>query len=219
MEQKTGPDTDREDPPAPEAGNVMRGTARSVLQTGTHHGDTIIHAPPERQTGRVWLAAGALLAGVVIVLAVVVVVLRELPEGTTGMAREPIPEPTVVPVDVRCPSGTHVLYRGGSPGCEVDNPAVSPAHAEAQWPGGGTTVVLIGQGYKTYFSSNGEPFARLGNGFADSDGDGVTFHPTGSRTGYFKIAGEGGKGYCVDFWAVEGKPAGHRTWDLCRTDQ
>lgn len=80
-------------------------------------------------------------------------------------------------------------------------------------------MLLIGVGYKTYFSTNGEPFTRLGNGFADSHGDEVTFHWAGNRTGYLKIAGEGRRWYCVNFWAEDGKPVGHRTWTLCRSDQ
>ena len=161
-----------------------------------------------------WLAGGALLAGVVIVLAVVVVVLREWPGGTTGLAQRPAPEP----VAVRCPDSTHVLYSGRSSMCEVDNPAMDPPHAEARWPGGGTTVVAVGERYGMYFSNNGGTFAVLGNGVANANGDAVTFHRENRHSGYFKIAGTTNAGYCIEFDVdadAPEEPATPGVWHTC----
>lgn len=120
--------------------------------------------------------------------------------------------------DFTCPSGTHVLDRGRNSGCEVDNPAVRPAHADVEWPGGGTTVMVIGPSYYTYVSSNGGPFVRLGNGYANANRDGIEFHTTSARSGYFKIAGADRRGYCAEFWVEKpGEPADFRPWEDCRS--
>jgi hypothetical protein len=181
-----------------------------VVQAGTIIGD--IHAPPKRQAGRVLLALGGLLVGVAVVLVAVVVVLREQDRGSDSAG----------PAELRCRGGTHVLDRGPNSICEVDNPAISPAHSTVRWSNGGTTEVVIGDGYRTYYSNNGGPFDLLGNGVANSTGDGVTFHRTGERGGYFTIEGTTRAGYCVDFTVdpdTPERPATRGEWRSCGADQ
>lgn len=203
-------------------GNVMEGDAERVIQTGT------IVLPPPRRTRRWWPHVGWLVACVAIALGVTRPWEQSASVPTEGGAvaadatstTSSTVATTIAPI--RCTSGTHVLNLGFNTTCEVDNPAVSPAHAAYTWPDGRTTVMVIGKGYKTLFATDGEPFSRLGNGFADADGDGVTFHRTEPASGYFKIGGEGGRGYCADFWVDTddpGSPVRHRGWEPCRSDQ